>query len=48
MKLKKKIKSDAVMPDCREVGKSRMYSKRAKKSPSAGFVPQSGITDRMC
>ena len=34
----------AVMPDCRGVGESRIYSKRAKKSPFAGFVPQSGIT----
>ena len=33
-----------VMPDCRGVGKSLIYSKHAKKSPSAGFVPQSGIT----
>ena len=32
------------MPDCRGVGESRIYSKRAKKSPFAGFVPQSGIT----
>ena len=32
------------MPDCRGVGKSHIYSKRAKKSPFAGFVPQSGIT----
>ena len=34
------------MPDCRGVGESRIYSKRAKKSPFAGFVPQSGITDQ--
>ena len=34
-----------VMPDCWGVGESRIYSKRAKKSPFAGFVPQSGITD---
>ena len=33
------------MPDCRGVGESRIYSKRVKKSPFAGFVPQSGITD---
>ena len=33
-----------VMPDCRGVGESRIYSKHAKKSPFAGFVPQSGIT----
>ena len=33
------------MPDCRGVGESRIYSKRAKKSLFAGFVPQSGITD---
>ena len=33
------------MPDCRVVGESRIYSKRAKKSSIAGFVPQSGITD---
>ena len=26
------------------MGESRLYSKRAKKSPFAGFVPQSGIT----
>ena len=32
------------MPDCRGVGESRIYSKRAKKSPFAGFVPQFGIT----
>ena len=32
------------MPDCRGVGESRIYSKRAKKRPFAGFVPQSGIT----
>ena len=32
------------MPDCRGVGESRIYSKRAKKSPFAGFVPQSDIT----
>ena len=35
---------DCVMPDCQGVGESRLYSKRVKKSPSAGFVPQSGIT----
>ena len=40
-----KIIIKAVMPDCRGVGKSRIYSKRAKKSPFAGFVPQSGITE---
>ena len=34
-----------MMPDFRRVGESREYSKRAKKSLSAGFVPQSGITD---
>ena len=34
------------MPDCRGVGESRVYSKRAKKSPSADFVPKSGIADR--
>ena len=33
-----------MMPKCRGVGESRIYSKRAKKSPFAGFVPQSGIT----
>ena len=33
-----------VMPDCRGVGESRIYSKRVKKSPFAVFVPQSGIT----
>ena len=33
------------MPDCRGVEESRIYLKRAKKSPFAGFVPQSGITD---
>ena len=33
------------MPDCRGVGESRTYSKRAKKSAFAGFVPQSDITD---
>ena len=38
--------SCSVMPDCRGVGESRIYSKRAKKSPFAGFVPQSGITGR--
>ena len=32
------------MPDCRGAGESRIYSKRAKKSPFAGFVPESGIT----
>ena len=35
------------MPDCRGLGESRIYSKRAKKSASTGFVPQSGITERM-
>ena len=30
-----------MMPDCRGVGESRIYSKHAKKSPSAGFVPHS-------
>ena len=34
----------SVMTDCRRVGESRIYSKRAKKSPFARFVPQSGIT----
>ena len=34
----------AVMPDCQGVGESLIYSKRAKKSTFAGFVPQSGIT----
>ena len=38
------ITIEPVMPDCRGVGESRIYSKRAKKSPFAGFVPQSGIT----
>ena len=38
----------SVMPDCRGVGESRIYSKRAKKSPFAGFVPQSGITGYRC
>ena len=28
-----------VMPDCRGVEKSRVYLNRAKKSPSAGFLP---------
>ena len=32
------------MPDCRGVGESRVYSKSAKKSPFAGFVPQPSIT----
>ena len=41
---KYKQRNGAVMPDCRGVGESRIYSKRAKKSPFAGFVPQSGIT----
>ena len=33
-----------VMPDCGGVDESRVYSKSAKKNPSPGFVPQSGIT----
>ena len=35
---------EAVMPDFRGVGESRIYSKRAKKNLFAGFVPQTGIT----
>ena len=35
------------MPDCRGVWESRIYSKRAKKSPFTEFVSQSGITVRM-
>ena len=38
----------SVMPDCRGVRESRIYSKRAKKSPFTGFVPQSGITVCCC
>ena len=41
----KKILQEPVMPDCRGVGESRIYSKRAKKSPFTGLDPQSGITD---
>ena len=36
--------SRSVMPDCRGVGESRVYSKLTKISPSAGFAPRSGIT----
>ena len=52
--VKKKIETNFIMSkaifgagmrDCRGVGESRIYSKRAKKSPSAGFVNKSGITD---
>ena len=34
------------MSDYRGVWESRLSSKRAKKSLAAGFVPQSGITER--